>query len=175
MTVNPSQSDARSLVQSSLEKGAIVRLRINGESMRPWLRKGDMVLLRRESVSKLVPGDILTFLQNGDLVTHRLLAVRGDRWYLKGDATYTLDEPITEEAILGRVEAIEADGSMIDIRRGLWISASRIIGWLAWNEARAYQIYQKVSKDQDNRLKWMARLFMIPFRLPIWLLSALRR
>lgn len=47
--------------------------------------------------------DIITFRQDGNLVTHRLVRQEDEKYFLKGDNNPTEDEPIEKEDILGKV------------------------------------------------------------------------
>jgi signal peptidase I len=173
--IDPVHSNALSLLRASLEAGTVARLRIDGVSMRPILRQGDIVVVRSCPIEELRLGDVLVIQRENDLVTHRLVAVKPDGWYTKGDASSALDSPAAEEAILGRVEAVERGSLSWSTQSNRWIGASRFIGWLAWQEIRVYRFYRRFTIEDGEGLKWWAYLWLFPFRLPIWLLAALRR
>jgi len=173
--IDPVQSNALSLLRTSLGTGGIARLRIDGESMRPTLRMGDIVILQSFPVNRLRIGDLLVMQRGNDLVTHRLVAVRADGWYTKGDASTTLDTPASDSMILGRVEAIERGGSSWSTQTKSWMILNRFIGWLAWQEVMGYRNYRQLIGEPGVEIKWWARLLVIPFRLPLWLLAAFRR
>jgi len=175
MMVDPVRSNALSLIRGSLDAGSVVRLRIDGESMRPTLRLGDFVTVRRQPAEHFRIGDIIVLQRKEDLVTHRLVAIQSGGWYTKGDASSSLDPLFTTDLILGRVEKIErGNRSWRTDSRG-WTFCNRLFGWLAWEEARTYQWYGRLSLNRNHTIKWWARIFILPFRLPVWLLAALRR
>jgi hypothetical protein len=169
------QRDINTLIDNSLESGASVRLKINGDSMRPWLCQGDTVVVRRIDIDQLRPGNILVIRTNGDLLTHRLIAVNDNVWLTKGDASPAPDKPVSPREILGRVESIERSRTIIDLQQGWVLRASHFLAWLSLKEASAYHIYQRSVLARNNRLKWLAQLYIILFRLPIRVLASLWR
>ncbi len=175
MIENPLRSELHALINTTLRSGVKVRMKIDGGSMHPWLRRGDTVLVGSADADQLMLGDILVIRQNNDILTHRLIAVNKYGWLTKGDASPSPDEPVSQGEILGRVEMIERGNSNIQLNVDWMRTSSRFLAWLACKEAGAYQLYRKSIIGRDNRLKWMAWIFVIPFRLPYWILAALRR
>jgi len=172
---DPIHFNAVILLRSSLDAGNTARLRVDGESMRPTLQKGDVVIVYSCPMEQLSIGDVLVMQRDNELVTHRLVSIQPDGWYTKGDAYSTLDPLFSRESILGRVEAVERGESSWSIRTPGWISSSRIVGWMAWQEAQAYRFYRRLTVGGGEGKKWWAQLLLIPFRLPLWLLAAYRR
>jgi signal peptidase I len=79
---------------------------VRGDSMRPHLDNGDVVVLRRERAYGL--GDVVAYHdpQIGT-VLHRVVERRGDRFVLRGDNRSQLDpyEPVTGD-VVGREVAV---------------------------------------------------------------------
>jgi hypothetical protein len=78
--------------------------------MLPSIFPRDIIVIRREEISRVLPGDIVLFARSGRLYAHRvvkktwkpgqpLLTTRGDR--IRHD-----DHPIPPEELLGRVTRI---------------------------------------------------------------------
>ena len=59
-------------------------------------------------------GDIITFKQKNDIITHRIIKINGDSITTKGDANNTEDKPITKEDVIGKVIHIFPNA-------GIWI------------------------------------------------------
>lgn len=72
-------------------------------SMEPELSVGDYVIIKKAKKGNIEKGDIITFEQNGVLVTHRVEKVIGEGVYsTKGDANNTVDSEFVKfEDILG--------------------------------------------------------------------------
>ena len=70
-------------------------------SMSPTIEKGDVVIVKiGEQVQQ---NDIITYKNNNSFITHRIIEIDGENIIAKGDNNNTKDEPITEDAILGKV------------------------------------------------------------------------
>lgn len=61
-------------------------LTVVGDSMLPFLREGDRLTVVRARRQDLVPGQVVIFRRGAEVVAHRLLAVRPERFLEKGDA-----------------------------------------------------------------------------------------
>lgn len=73
-------------------------------SMAKTLEVYDVILVK---ITKDVnENDIVTFKQDGELVTHRIMEINGDKIITKGDANNTEDEEITKDAIIGKVISV---------------------------------------------------------------------
>ena len=71
-------------------------------SMSKTLEIEDIIIVKlgNDDINK---NDIITFRQDGNLVTHRLVRTDGQKYFAKGDNNPTEDEPIVKEDILGKV------------------------------------------------------------------------
>jgi hypothetical protein len=113
------------LIAGSLRAGHEVRVRVAGSSMVPALWPGDELRIRAlapaESVGRAVPamGDLLLFVRDGRLCTHRLVDRLDDagvsRLITCGDAAIKSDPPIAVSEILGTVASITRGGREIPI------------------------------------------------------------
>lgn len=80
-------------------------------SMAKTLEIYDVILV--EITKDVKENDIITFKQDGELVTHRIMEMNGDKLITKGDANNTEDEEITKDAIIGKVISVYP-------RLGIW-------------------------------------------------------
>jgi hypothetical protein len=63
-----------------------VTVTVSGHSMEPVLSEGDRVEVVRAEPRRLRPGQMVVFRRGAEVVIHRLLLVRDDRFLEKGDA-----------------------------------------------------------------------------------------
>ena len=70
-------------------------------SMAPTMKKGDIVIVKiGEQVQEQ---DIITYKQEKSFITHRIIKKEGNSIIAKGDNNNTQDEPIQEDAVIGKV------------------------------------------------------------------------
>lgn len=70
-------------------------------SMKPVISPNDLIFVKiTKNVSK---GDIITFKDNGSIVTHRLIDINNNKYITKGDANNTSDTGINKSDIIGKV------------------------------------------------------------------------
>lgn len=73
-------------------------------SMSPTMEKGDIVFVK---IGKDVQEkDIITYKKENSFITHRIIKIDGKSIIAKGDNNNTQDEPITQDAIVGKVSFI---------------------------------------------------------------------
>lgn len=70
-------------------------------SMAPTFQKGDIVIVKIEK--QVQEQDIITYKQNNSFITHRIIKKEGNSIIAKGDNNSTQDEPIQEDAVVGKV------------------------------------------------------------------------
>ena len=89
-------------------------VRVEGDSMRPFIRPGDLIGVDWECGNQLSLGDILfARSETKPWIVHRLVGMGGHgsgRLLVKGDAAYVL-ETFAPELIWGRIRAIRRNGS----------------------------------------------------------------
>ena len=100
-----------------LEKGISLHVRVTGRSMSPYLRGGETLTIRKVQPESLKRGDLIFFRdQSGLPVLHRIVRIKRKEgqehvFQTKGDGTYDFDDPVPEDAIIGRVCRIERNTS----------------------------------------------------------------
>ena len=96
-----------------LEQGLDLRLQVTGRSMRPLIKNGDTVILRKAPPSSLRYGDIIYYISaSGSAVLHRIIVKETKQnadtiFTTKGDALLLHDAPIAEHQILGKAFYVE--------------------------------------------------------------------
>jgi signal peptidase len=118
------------LVAGSLRAGHEVRVRVAGSSMVPTLWPGDELRVRALELAELSRGDLLLFVRDGRLCTHRLVDRLDDagvsRLITCGDAAIKSDPPIAVSEILGTVASISRGGREIPIA---WSTGQRLLSF----------------------------------------------
>lgn len=71
------------------------------------LEIGDLILVQKVDASELKEGDVISFMANGSVTTHRIIEVTHEggqlQFITKGDANNTKDQaPVKEEQLVGR-------------------------------------------------------------------------
>ncbi len=137
------RDDFGALSAAVLERGDSLRFRAPGDSMRPFIRDGDVLLVRPGLEIRL--GDVvLCRAGEGRLLAHRVTRV--DRQshpcsiVLQGDACPWPDGKLPLDNVLGRVVAVERGARRIRLDAGLprWLGRLWILAWpLRW---RIYRI-----------------------------------
>jgi signal peptidase I len=118
-----------------LEKGHDLRLRVEGRSMYPFLRGGDVVTLRRVPVTALRRGDLVLFRSAPyrSLLLHRILTVggvgEGATVRTRGDNLLQADRSVAGGEVLGRVVRVEraGRGEPIELESARWRAAGRLM------------------------------------------------
>lgn len=118
---------APELVRRLLAAGETVPLRLEGGSMAPFLRPGDLVRIAPLDTGEPRVGDVVAFLAGPRLVVHRVLAVGPDRVRLRGDAAPAHDD-VPRGAVAGRIVAAERAGRRLRLGLG---PERRLLAWLS--------------------------------------------
>lgn len=143
------------LLALQLKSGREVEISVTGVSMQPSLYEGDTVSVKQAESYKI--GDILVFLyKNNELLIHRLLRVKDQRYFCKGDNALRLED-VAYEQILGKAVKRNGEGipSVSQNQIGLSYLVSRVFRKSGYNadetkKSGIYRFYQKyVNKDED--------------------------
>ena len=126
--------------------GDQIRLRVISDSMAPLLKVGDTVIVVPNSPAALRRGDVIVVWRNEEFITHRLVARRHDHCYTKGDRFRYLDPPVDNEAVLGKVIAVQRGDFVVNFCGPRWMLTNRIEGVLNWWEALFFEFGRKVKR-----------------------------
>jgi hypothetical protein len=109
MDIHSSKMD---FFSSLLRDGYALRLRVTGNSMKPFLKTGSYVTLSRIPADELRPGDIIFFRSVDETFKlHRLIGIGKKYLIAKGDALNTPDAQVDRNQYLGKVVRIEPSGT----------------------------------------------------------------
>lgn len=85
------------LVEERVAAGERVKITLVGTSMRPTLIEGDEIILSREEDLKV--GDVVLFRYVGRHLLHRIVAIDGDRFTMRGDNCETTEEALRKDIV----------------------------------------------------------------------------
>ncbi len=112
------------LATEVLQTSGKLTLQVTGWSMLPTIFPGDTLIVERCSAASTREGDIVLVSRDGRIFVHRLLektceSERSSSIRTRGDSMPTIDPPVKEQQLLGRVAAIERNGKRITPTRSL--------------------------------------------------------
>lgn len=95
------------LIEELLKEGKVVRLKIKGTSMLPFLQDGTtQVEISAPEEEEIKAGALVLFRYKGEFILHRILHRKGNRLVLRGDNLYQSKEFIATEQVIGMVRKI---------------------------------------------------------------------
>lgn len=115
----PTTAAVAEALRVSLGQGRMPFLEITSDSMTPLLRRGDQVGLAPVRPELLQRGDIVTFVENEHLTTHRYWGQMAGRLLSRADRSGAFDRPWQPQALVGRVVVRRRTGA------GLWLDTGR--------------------------------------------------
>jgi len=118
----------RELLFSLIARGVCFRFRAMGNSMRPFIRNGDVLTVSPPSDKPIQLGEVVavTVPHTGRLVLHRVVVQCGEGWLVRGDNCPRADGVVPCENIIGRVTCVERQGRPVRLGLGperVWIAA----------------------------------------------------
>jgi signal peptidase I len=135
--------DVVRIAESLVTRGR-VSLCVHGTSMLPWVRPGDIAMIRTANAETLRCGQVVLFRRNDSLFVHRIVNKKGPleaaQIFVKGDAHPTSDGLMEQGELLGRVVWLYRKGRRIDLEArgqralGLFLSRLSLYGW-SWYPA----------------------------------------
>ena len=113
--ISVDRDEFKDLAIEILQDGNILRFQAMGDSMRPFIRHGDLLEVEPLGEGVIKPGDVvLCNLGNGLLVAHRIIKIRKhtgqESLMLQGDGRLKPDGWVPKKNALGRVVALERKG-----------------------------------------------------------------
>jgi signal peptidase I len=118
-------AEVTALFEEILNDHFLLRVKVTGRSMRPFLKGGETLVIRKVKSSSLKKGDLILFKNAYDvLVIHRIVRKRMDSADLccfetKGDALMSFDQPVSGKDVLGKVCRTEGTHSF-NMESRLW-------------------------------------------------------
>lgn len=153
-TVGGLEPGTLSLYADILKSGSSLRVRVTGSSMTPFIRGGDIVIIRRTPAARLRVGDLVFYMvDRGSAILHRIVGIKSDSagsrvFMTRGDAKKSGDGPVHQDRILGKVIRIDRTGPGKRLRS---ICMESFI-WRNINLAIAYFRYFSSVKNRISRM-----------------------
>ena len=80
-------------------------LQVESGSMEPTISTSDVILVKLDN-NNVQKDDIISYISEDSIITHRVMFIDGDKYTCKGDANNTIDTTITKSMIIGEVVKI---------------------------------------------------------------------
>jgi signal peptidase I len=146
-------ADLLPLLREGLRANTRVRLTTTGNSMRPFLRDGDVLELVAPGETPLQRGQVALVAGTGTWVLHRITRVDGETFRMRGDAHLHDEGPFTRDQVVALVDMRLRGTRARPVGRG----SERTLA-LLWQTTRVGPWAQR----------WADRLASIPGRLARW-------
>lgn len=116
--------------------------KVNGNSMRPFIRDEDLVIIQEVPLDKIKRGNILVFQgANDQFFVHRLVGKRDNGILsLKGDGYNLSKDIITYDELAGKAVGL--------VRNGNLIRFSRSLEWYFWINARLREFMKNLLRGK---------------------------
>ena len=118
-------------IAGALELRGRISLRVQGTSMLPWVRPGDIARIRKVSANAIRCGDVVLFRRNERLYVHRVIeksdSPDATEFRAKGDAHPTCDGIVEQQELLGRVVRLYRRGRRINLEAPGQLALGRLI------------------------------------------------
>ena len=115
-------------------------------SMADAINIGDVVIVKlRDDNSTYNVNDIIVFKQKDYIITHRIVAIEGEKIITKGDANNTEDETINKNQIIGKVTKVV---TKLNILKKVFTSPSVLISIII-----TLILFAVAFSIEDNNLK----------------------
>ena len=120
------------LLKQQLSAGKEIHLQAISNSMHPFIRRYDQVVVKSTKGEELSPGDVVLFDNSSSLFSHRFIRrlETNNKILLitKGDRLIGFDQPFSEDKLLGKVVAIKRQEQRIDLEQPKYKIISRLLG-----------------------------------------------
>ena len=121
---------------------------VASDSMAPTITTNDLIIVKL--TKEIKEDDIITFVKDDSLITHRVISKDGNSYLTKGDANNEFDDRVVEDNVVGKVVKILPNASV-------WfkvITTPKVIVLICitlflFSLAFSYQGKKKLSKNDD--------------------------
>ena len=147
------------MLREAMAQGQQALLTVTSHSMAPLLQAGDQVLLTAVSPAQLHHGDVITFISQSQLLTHRFynIVTQDNIVYLqtRGDRVAMFDALVPTTDLVGRVVAYQRNGRQLLLTKGLSQWLMQPIHFLAQREAQ-WLMHNQTTKV-GRRFVWLGQ------------------
>ena len=132
------------LAEMLLNDGNCFKICVIGDSMSPLLRTGDAIYVEPVKADNLSIGDIILSKAGEKMRAHRLIKIYKEKgggiFRTKGDTFSSVDEPLGENNIIGRVYAVEKWGKTLNLKMGIFSRVDKLLYFLSSLTSFLYNI-----------------------------------
>lgn len=123
----------KDIIRDLLSRKDVVTVKAIGDSMWPFIREGDMVVLKKCNIGDLSIGDIVVYTnKNSDtLVSHRVVKKIKEGVFSKGDGWLSRCDIVNKDNLIGRLIRIIRKDKILDLDSSLYKGLNRIIAWMS--------------------------------------------
>ncbi len=159
-------SDLLNVAYDVAIKGNIIKLKADGNSMYPYIRKGSLLIISHVDFDKVAKGDVVVFKGQDKFIAHRLIKVqyvnKQRQLTTKGDSCNNADTAFGKDLYIGKVIAVEKNGKTIDMttwmqkKTGLFLAIVSPYTPIVYNSIRFLKkmfIKKSLKKTYDNTSK----------------------
>ncbi|HAM50352.1 MAG TPA: hypothetical protein DCP92_06515 [Nitrospiraceae bacterium] len=138
------------LFEDILGRGVMLRVRVTGKSVTPFVKGEEVLTIRKVPGDSLRTGDVILFKKKGRISDRpRIARIKinghaGIIFQTKGDALTAPDEPVRKEHILGKVCRVENRSENINLETGMQRSVNYLVAaaslfeaWLLYRPEKA--------------------------------------
>jgi signal peptidase I len=120
--------------------------------MRPWLRRGDVVVVEAAPIETISRGEVIVFRAGEEFVTHRVIQITPRGMLTKGDALRGFDPLCDISQILGRVFQVERNDKVrYNFHSRLWRIVLPLLGTLHAGIGRAAARFRRMRKSISTK------------------------
>ena len=102
---------------NDLQKNGVHLATPIGRSMFPLLKSRNNNVVIKPLTEKLKPNDVvLCKRDNGAYILHRIIKIKGDKLFLRGDNQYRLDKTITTKNVIGVMVGFYKKDKFVDVK-----------------------------------------------------------
>lgn len=129
-----------------------------GDSMRPFIRSGEDVLVIERTAGRLKKYDVPLYRRDsGQYVLHRIMKVRENDYVICGDNRWRRETGITDRNILGVLTAIVRNGETISVqdrayrrRVRLWCDFFWLRAAILWTKELPGRVRRKLKRWRNQ-------------------------
>lgn len=114
------ENQLKNVVAGLLNEGTVVRLKLSGNSMYPFLREGDLSQIERVDPLTLKRGQVVVFSSGDHWIAHRLISIaqqpKGLTFLAQGDSHPKADPPFLVSDYLGVIQHVERNGVALNLK-----------------------------------------------------------
>lgn len=134
------------LYEDILNIGLNIRIQVTGNSMKPFIKDGDILYIKKVNLQDLSIGDLIFFKDlYGQLIIHRIVKKFKDssgkvKLQTKGDSLISYDDVIDSYSVMGKVYMVERrlnnfENAYMNLESFIWKSINYLI--VFWGRFRA--------------------------------------